>query len=240
MPIFLEQKQYQLLNMPNKIIIAIDGYSSCGKSTLAKALAAQLEYVFIDTGAMYRAVALYFLRNNIDFDNEAQILKALAAIKLNFVYNATGLKSDMVLNGENVEAEIREMRVSEKVSEVAAIGAVRDFAVAQQQAMGEFKGIVMDGRDIGTVVFPKAELKIFVTANPAVRVERRFLELQKTNPSIRKEEIEANLQHRDLMDTTRERSPLKQAEDAIVLDNTNMTREEQFNLALSWAIAKIG
>ena len=226
--------------MPNKIIIAIDGYSSCGKSTLAKALAAQLEYVFIDTGAMYRAVALYFLRNNIDFDNEAQILKALAAIKLNFVYNATSLKSDMVLNGENVEAEIREMRVSEKVSEVAAIGAVRDFAVAQQQAMGEFKGIVMDGRDIGTVVFPKAELKIFVTADPAVRVERRFLELKNTNPAIRKEEIEANLKHRDLMDTTRERSPLKQAEDAIVLDNTNMTREEQFNLALSWAIAKIG
>ena len=226
--------------MPNKIIIAIDGYSSCGKSTLAKALAAQLEYVFIDTGAMYRAVALYFLRNNIDFDNEAQILKALAAIKLNFVYNATSLKSDMVLNGENVEAEIREMRVSEKVSEVAAIGAVRDFAVAQQQAMGEFKGIVMDGRDIGTVVFPKAELKIFVTADPAVRVERRFLELKNTNPAIRKEEIEANLKHRDLMDTTRERSPLKQAEDAVVLDNTYMTREEQFNLALSWVIAKIG
>ena len=226
--------------MPNKIIIAIDGYSSCGKSTLAKALAAQLEYVFIDTGAMYRAVALYFLRNNIGFDNEAQILKALGEIKLNFVYNARSLKSDMVLNGENVEAEIREMRVSEKVSEVAAIGAVRDFAVAQQQAMGAFKGIVMDGRDIGTVVFPTAELKIFVTADPAIRVERRFLELQKTNPSIRKEEIEANLKHRDLMDTTRERSPLKQAEDAIVLDNTNMTREEQFNLALSWALAKIG
>ena len=222
------------------INIAIDGYSSCGKSTLAKSLAAQLEYVFIDTGAMYRAVALYFLRNNIDFDNEAQILKALAAIKLNFVYNATSLKSDMVLNGENVEAEIREMRVSEKVSEVATIGAVRDFAVAQQQAMGEYKGIVMDGRDIGTVVFPTAELKIFVTADPAIRVERRFLELQITNPTIRKEEIEANLQHRDLMDTTRERSPLKQAEDAIVLDNTNMTREEQFNLALSWALAKIG
>ena len=226
--------------MPNKIIIAIDGYSSCGKSTLAKALAAQLEYVFIDTGAMYRAVALYFLRNNIGFDNEAQILKALGEINLNFVYNAISLKSDMVLNGENVEAEIREMRVSEKVSEVAAIGAVRDFAVAQQQAMGAFKGIVMDGRDIGTVVFPTAELKIFVTADPAIRVERRFLELQNTNPAIRKEEIEANLKHRDLMDTTRERSPLKQAEDAIVLDNTNMTREEQFNLALSWALAKIG
>ena len=226
--------------MPNKIIIAIDGYSSCGKSTLAKSLAAKLAYVFIDTGAMYRAVALYFLRNNIDFDNEAQIVKALAEIKLNFVYNTTSLKSDMVLNGENVEAEIREMRVSEKVSEVAAIGAVRDFAVAQQQAMGAFKGIVMDGRDIGTVVFPTAELKIFVTADPAVRVERRFLELQRTNPAILKEEIEANLQHRDLMDTTRERSPLKQAEDAIVLDNTNMTRKEQFNVALSWALAKIG
>ena len=226
--------------MPNKIIIAIDGYSSCGKSTLAKALAAQLEYLFIDTGAMYRAVSLYFLRNNIVFDNEAQILKALGAIKLNFVYNATSLKSDMILNGENVEAEIREMCVSEKVSEVAAIGAVRDFAVAQQQAMGAFKGIVMDGRDIGTVVFPTAELKIFVTADPAIRVERRFLELQNTNPSIRKEEIEANLKHRDLMDTTREHSPLKQAQDAIVLDNTNMTREEQFNLVLSWALAKIG
>jgi cytidylate kinase len=203
-------------------------------------LAAQLEYLFIDTGAMYRAVSLYFLRNNIGFDNEAQILKALGAIKLNFVYNATSLKSDMVLNEENVEAEIREMRVSEKVSEVAAIGAVRDFAVAQQQAMGAFKGIVMDGRDIGTVVFPSAELKIFVTADPAIRVERRFLELQNTNPSIRKEEIEANLKHRDLMDTTREHSPLKQAQDAIVLDNTNMTREEQFNLVLSWALAKIG
>jgi len=240
MQIFLEQKRYQLPNMPNKIIIAIDGYSSCGKSTLAKSLAAKLAYVFIDTGAMYRAVALYFLRNNIDFDNEVQIIKALEDIKLNFVYNPTSLKSDMVLNGENVEAEIREMYVSEKVSEVATIGPVRDFAVAQQQVMGEFKGIVMDGRDIGTVVFPKAELKIFVTADPAIRVERRFLELQITNPAIRKEEIEANLQHRDLMDTTRERSPLKQAKDAIVLDNTNMTREEQFNLALSWALAKIG
>jgi cytidylate kinase len=226
--------------MLNKIIIAIDGYSSCGKSTLAKALAAQLAYVFIDTGAMYRAVALYFLRNNIGFDNEAQIISALGDIKLNFVYNTISLKTDMVLNGENVEAEIREMRVSEKVSEVAAIGAVRDFAVAEQQAMGALKGIVMDGRDIGTVVFPTAELKIFVTADPAVRVKRRFLELRNTNPAIRIEEIEANLKHRDLMDTTRERSPLKQAEDAIVLDNTNMTREEQFNLALSWALAKIG
>ncbi len=226
--------------MNHKIIIAIDGYSSCGKSTLAKSLAAKLGYVFIDTGAMYRAVALYFIRNNINFENELQIKNALSAIKLNFVYNATSSKSDMMLNGENVETKIREMSVSEKVSEVATIGAVRDFAVAQQQAMGEYKGIVMDGRDIGTVVFPHAELKIFVTAHPDIRVQRRFLELQKTNPSIRKEEIEANLKHRDLMDTTRERSPLRQAEDAVVLDNSNMTKEEQLNIALSWALAKIG
>lgn len=226
--------------MNHKIIIAIDGYSSCGKSTLAKSLAAKLGYVFIDTGAMYRAVALYFIRNNINFENELQIKNALSAIKLNFVYNATSSKSDMMLNGENVETKIREMSVSEKVSEVATIGAVRDFAVAQQQAMGEYKGIVMDGRDIGTVVFPHAELKIFVTAHPDIRVQRRFLELQKTNPSIRKEEIEANLKHRDLIDTTRERSPLRQAQDAVVLDNSNMTKEEQLNIALSWALAKIG
>ena len=225
--------------MSTKIIIAIDGYSSCGKSTLAKALAAKLEYVFIDTGAMYRAVALYFLRNKIAFDDDAAIVDALKKITLNFSYNATSLKSDMILNNENVEAEIREMAVSQKVSEVAAIGAVRDFAVAQQQAMGQKKGIVMDGRDIGTVVFPNAELKIFVTAEPAIRVERRFLELQKTNPSISKEEIAENLRHRDLLDTTRERSPLKQAADASVLDNSKMNREEQFNLALAWALEKI-
>jgi cytidylate kinase len=225
--------------MSNKINIAIDGYSSCGKSTLAKALAAHLEYLFIDTGAMYRAVALYFLRNKIAFDDEAGIVAALKQINLNFNYNAVTLKSDMILNNENVEAEIREMAVSQKVSEVAAIGAVRDFAVAQQQAMGQKKGIVMDGRDIGTVVFPNAELKIFVTADPAIRVERRFLELQQTNPSIRKEEIAANLEHRDLLDTTRERSPLKQALDAKVLDNSSMNRAEQFALALDWAMQKI-
>ncbi len=225
--------------MSHKIIIAIDGYSSCGKSTLAKALAAQLEYVFIDTGAMYRAVALYFLRNNISFNDEQAIATALNHITLQFSYNATTLKSDMILNNENVEAEIREMAVSAKVSEVAAIGAVRDFAVAQQQAMGHKKGIVMDGRDIGTVVFPDAALKIFVTADPAIRVQRRFLELQLTNPAITKQEIAANLQHRDLLDTTRERSPLRQAADAKVLDNSNMNRDEQFELALQWAVEKI-
>jgi cytidylate kinase len=222
-----------------KIIIAIDGYSSCGKSTLAKAMAKNLEYVFIDTGAMYRAVALFFLRAGIDFDNILDIAAALNKITLQFKYNPATLQSDMYLNEENVEQEIREMRVSQKVSEVATIALVRDFAVAQQQAMGESKGIVMDGRDIGTVVFPKAELKIFVTASPDIRVQRRFLELSAKNSAITVEEIAENLQHRDLIDTTREHSPLKQAEDALVLDNSNMSREEQLTIALQWAQERI-
>ncbi len=222
-----------------KIIIAIDGYSSCGKSTLAKSMAKNLEYVFIDTGAMYRAVALFFLRAGIDFDNTLDIAAALNKITLQFKYNPATLQSDMYLNEENVEQEIREMRVSQKVSEVAAIALVRDFAVAQQQAMGVSKGIVMDGRDIGTVVFPKAELKIFVTASPEIRVQRRFLELSAKNPAITVEEIAENLQHRDLIDTTREHSPLKQADDALVLDNSNISREEQLTIALQWAQARI-
>ena len=222
-----------------KIIIAIDGFSSCGKSTLAKAMAKNLQYVFIDTGAMYRAVALFFLRAGIDFDNTLDIAAALNKITLQFKYNPATLQSDMYLNEENVEQEIREMRVSQKVSEVAALALVRDFAVAQQQAMGESKGIVMDGRDIGTVVFPKAELKIFVTASPDIRVQRRFLELSAKSPAITVEEISENLQHRDLIDTTREHSPLKQADDALVLDNSNMSREEQLTIALQWAQARI-
>jgi cytidylate kinase len=222
-----------------KIIIAIDGFSSCGKSTLAKAMAKNLQYVFIDTGAMYRAVALFFLRAGIDFDNTTDIAAALNKITLQFKYNPASLQSDMYLNEENVEQEIREMRVSQKVSEVAAIALVRDFAVAQQQAMGESKGIVMDGRDIGTVVFPKAELKIFVTASPDIRVQRRFLELSAKNAAITVDEIAENLQHRDLIDTTREHSPLKQADDALVLDNSNMTREAQLDIALQWAQERI-
>ncbi|MDP4620198.1 MAG: (d)CMP kinase [Sediminibacterium sp.] len=222
-----------------KIIIAIDGFSSCGKSTLAKAMAKNLEYVFIDTGAMYRAVALFFLRAGIDFGNTSDIAAALNKITLQFKYNSTTLQSDMYLNEENVEQEIREMRVSQKVSEVAALALVRDFAVAQQQAMGESKGIVMDGRDIGTVVFPKAELKIFITASPDIRVQRRFLELSAKSPAITVEEIAENLQHRDLIDTTREHSPLKQANDALVLDNSNMSREAQLDIALQWAQARI-
>ncbi len=221
--------------MEKKIIIAIDGFSSCGKSTLAKAMAKALEYVFVDTGAMYRAIALYFLRNNISFTDNNSILVALDEIELRFKYNAVSQKSDMYLNGENVEQEIREMRVSQKVSEVASISAVRDFAVAQQQAMGVDKGIVMDGRDIGTVVFPNAELKLFVTADPVIRLERRYQELLQTNPAISKEEVSANLQQRDLMDSTRAHSPLRQAEDALVLDNTNLDRAQQFELAMQWA-----
>ena len=225
--------------MEKKIIIAIDGFSSCGKSTLAKAMAKALEYVFVDTGAMYRAIALYFLRNNIAFNDTVSIEAALHAIELRFKFNSVSQKSDMYLNGENVEQEIREMQVSQKVSEVASIAAVRDFAVAQQQAMGVDKGIVMDGRDIGTVVFPNAELKLFVTADPAIRLERRYQELLQTNPAIRKEEVAANLQQRDLMDSTRAHSPLKQAEDALVLDNTNLDRAQQFELAMQWAMDKI-
>ena len=225
--------------MQKKIIIAIDGFSSCGKSTLAKAMAKALEYVFVDTGAMYRAIALYFLRNNIAFNDTVSIQAALHAIELRFRYNSVSQKSDMYLNGENVEQEIREMQVSQKVSEVASIAAVRDFAVAQQQAMGIDKGIVMDGRDIGTVVFPNAELKLFVTADPAIRLERRYQELLQTNPAILREEVAANLQQRDLMDSTRAHSPLKQAEDALVLDNTNLDRVQQFELAMQWAMDKI-
>ena len=202
-------------------------------------MAKNLEYVFIDTGAMYRAVALFFLRAGIDFDNTLDIAAALNKITLQFKYNPATLQSDIYLNEENVEQEIREMRVSQKVSEVAAIALVRDFAVAQQQAMGVSKGIVMDGRDIGTVVFPKAELKIFVTASPEIRVQRRFLELSAKNPAITVEEIAENLQHRDLIDTTREHSPLKQADDALVLDNSNISREEQLTIALQWAQARI-
>jgi cytidylate kinase len=224
--------------MEKKIIIAIDGFSSCGKSTLAKSMAKALEYVFVDTGAMYRAIALYFLRNNIPF-NDTAATEALQAIELRFKYNSASQKSDMFLNGENVEQEIRAMQVSQKVSEVATIPAVRAFAVAQQKAMGIDKGIVMDGRDIGTVVFPDAELKLFVTADPSIRLERRYQELLQTNPAILKEEVAANLQQRDLMDSTRTHSPLKQAEDAMVLDNTNLDRAAQFELAMQWAMEKI-
>jgi len=215
-----------------KIIITIDGWSSCGKSTLAKQLAQSLGYIYVDSGAMYRAVTLYFLRNHIDWTDKKEVKKALLDISLEFVFNPSSQRSEMHLNGENVEYVIRDLVVAEKVSDVAAIKEVRDFAVAQQQQMGNNKGIIMDGRDIGTVVFPQAELKIFMTADNAVRVERRFKELFEKNPNITLEEVKANLEMRDYIDSHREVSPLRQAEDAIVIDNTNLSEEEQFKKAL--------
>ena len=215
-----------------KIIITIDGWSSCGKSTLAKQLAAQLGYIYVDSGAMYRAITLYFLRNHVNWTDVKQVKKALQEITLEFAFNESSQRSEMWLNGENVEYVIRDLVVAEKVSEVAAIKEVRDFAVAQQQAMGKGKGIVMDGRDIGTVVFPKAELKIFMTADNAVRVERRFKELFEKNPNTTIEEVKTNLEMRDYIDSHREVSPLRQADDAVVLDNTNLTEEQQFKKAM--------
>jgi cytidylate kinase len=215
-----------------KIIITIDGWSSCGKSTLAKQLAKELNYIYVDSGAMYRAITLYFLRNHIDWTNQEEVMEALENISLDFQYNPGNERSEIYLNGENVEYVIRDMVVAEKVSDVAAIKEVREFAVAQQQQMGKGKGIVMDGRDIGTVVFPDAELKIFMTADNSVRVERRFREMYEKNPNITLEEVKSNLEMRDYIDSHREVSPLRKADDAIILDNTNLTPTEQFKKAL--------
>jgi cytidylate kinase len=222
-----------------KIIITLDGYSSCGKSTLAKQMAAHLNYVFIDSGAMYRAITLYFIRHRIDVTNSDAVIEALTHIHLAFKLNEQTGRADMYLNNENVEEEIRGLEVSNNVSQVAALEPVRIFSVAQQQLMGTQKGIVMDVRDIGTAVFPEAELKIFVTASPEVRVERRYQELVAKDPAITKAEIQANLEMRDHIDSTREFSPLKQAHDALVLDNSSLTRDEQLELALSWAQERI-
>lgn len=218
-----------------KIIITIDGWSSCGKSTLAKQLALELNYLYIDSGAMYRAITLYFLRNHVDWTKPAAVEKALGDIVLEFVPNTKSGQSDIFLNGENVEYVIRDLVIAEKVSDVAAVKEVREFAVAQQQAMGKKKGIVMDGRDIGTVVFPKAELKIFMTADKAIRVERRFKELFEKNPNITPEEVRNNLELRDYIDSHREVSPLRKADDAIELDNSNLTVKQQLGIALKWA-----
>lgn len=222
-----------------KIIIAIDGYSSCGKSTVAKELAARLGYNYIDSGAMYRAITLYFLRNNVDFKDSTEILNALADIHLSFAFNEASNKSEIQLNDENVEHYIRDMIVAEKVSEVAAIKEVRAFATAQQKKLGKKRGIVMDGRDIGTTVFPDAELKIFMTASPEVRVKRRFQELYATNPNITLEEVKHNLEMRDYIDSNREESPLRQADDAVVLDNSNLKREEQLEKVIGWVEDRI-
>ena len=224
------------LFVSQKIIIAIDGYSSCGKSTLARQLAKELNYIYIDSGAMYRAITLYFLRNHIDWTDDAQVQEALQQIVLEFHPNSNTGQSEMYLNGENVEYVIRDLVIAEKVSEVAAIKAVREFAVHQQQLMGVKKGIVMDGRDIGTTVFPQAELKIFMTADNAIRVERRFKELYAKNPNITIEEVKNNLELRDYIDSHRDVSPLRKADDAVVIDNSDLTPEEQLRLAKELAM----
>ena len=212
-------------------MVAIDGYSSCGKSTLAKALAKKLGFIYIDSGAMYRAITLYFLRNNVDLENHDAIANALQNIELNF--HSKDYESHITLNGEEVSDEIRLMPVSEAVSPVSAIKEVRKEMVKQQQRMGKSKNIVMDGRDIGTSVFPDAQVKFFMTADPKIRAERRFKEMvAKGDNTITLEEVFENLAHRDYADTTREESPLTRAEDAIILDNTDITEEEQLAFAL--------
>ncbi len=221
--------------MKGKIIVTIDGWSSCGKSTLAKQLAKELGYIYVDSGAMYRAITLYFLRNHIDWTDAKAVDTALKNITIQFQYNEISQQTEIFLNDENVEYVIRDLIIAEKVSDVATIEAVRSFAVAQQKKMGKQKGIVMDGRDIGTTVFPKAGLKIFMTADTTVRVERRFKELYSKNPNITIEEVKNNLEMRDYIDSNRKISPLRKAKDAVEIDNTSMSMEEQFKKALDLA-----
>jgi cytidylate kinase len=218
-----------------KLVIAIDGYSSCGKSTLAKDLANSLGYIFIDSGAMYRAVTLFCLKNGWikgDFLDKESILNSLDQIQLDFAVDKNGLKV-ILLNGENCEEEIRKNYVAAVVSKIAEIKEVRNKLVQEQQRMGEKGGIVMDGRDIGTVVFPNADIKIFVTASIGVRTHRRLLELQGKGIETSKDEVQDNLIERDFIDSNRKESPLRQAEDAIVLDNSILTREQQLEWALN-------
>lgn len=214
-----------------KIIIAIDGHSSCGKSTMAKDLAKEIGYIYVDTGAMYRSVTLFAIRsgmfaNDNSIDTEA-LRKAMPDIKISFRLNAATGRPDTYLNGELVEKEIRSMEVSSRVSPIATLGFVREALVRQQQEMGRQKGIVMDGRDIGTVVFPEAELKVFVTASARVRAQRRFDELKQKGMAADFDEILKNVEERDYIDSHREVSPLRKAADAIVLDNSSMTIPEQ-------------
>ncbi len=222
-----------------KIIVAIDGYAGCGKSTLARSLARSLGYTFLDTGAMYRAVTLYLLRNHINWHDEAALQVVFPKIVINMQTAEDG-RTQTWLNDVFVEEEIRGMQVSNAVSEVAAVSSVRRFLVQQQQAIGKGRGVVMDGRDIGTVVFPDAELKIFVTASMSVRVQRRLWELQANGVNVSADDIRANLEKRDREETTRSDSPLRRAEDAVLLDNSNMTQEEQLKWALELVKLRIG
>ena len=218
-----------------KITIAIDGFSSCGKSTLAKALAFELGYVFVDTGAMYRAVTLFCFRKGFvskESVNQNAIIDHLNQIEIHFERNKETSKLEIYLNNEVVEREIRSLEISSLVSKVASIKEVRQKLVVEQKKMGEKGGVVMDGRDIGSVVFPHAELKLFVTASPEIRTERRFKELLSTEPNITREEIRQNLEERDYLDSTRKESPLIQTEDAVVIDNSDINQQEQLELAL--------
>ncbi len=218
-----------------KIIIAIDGYSSTGKSTVAKELAKHLGYVYVDTGAMYRAVTFFAMTHNLIDDDHFDVLglvSKLNEVKINFKFNPTLGFAEVYLNGENIEKEIRTLEVSNKVSKVATVPEVRYQLVKQQQKMGEDKGLVMDGRDIGTVVFPYAKLKIFMTASPEKRAKRRYDELISRGDKVTFEAVLKNVQERDYIDSHRKDSPLRKAEDAIVIDNTGFTQEEQFKLIL--------
>jgi cytidylate kinase len=223
------------MSAEKKITIAIDGYSSCGKSTLAKALAAQLNYVFIDTGAMYRAVTLFLMRKELVTSSTLEIdkiISSLPEIKLHFERNSETKRLEMYLNDENVEEEIRKMEVSNLVSKVSTIREVRQKLVAEQQKMGENGGVVMDGRDIGSVVFPNAELKLFITASQEIRSRRRFDELTAKGENVTLHEISKNLIDRDYQDSNRTESPLIQTEDAIVIDNSEMSIDFQFNFVM--------
>lgn len=222
-----------------KIIIAIDGYSACGKSTTAKAVANSLDYLYLDSGAMYRAVTLYFHQHYINISNRKAVENALADIHITFLNNPKLQFDETYLNGLNVEDEVRKMYISEKVSEISALPEVRRALVEQQRKLGRKKGVVMDGRDIGTVVFPEAELKIFMTADFQVRAARRQLELLERKHLFNLDEVMENLKKRDLIDTTRKESPLVKAEDAYVIDTTHLTIAEQVEEILHLATSKM-
>jgi CMP/dCMP kinase len=218
----------------SKINIAIDGHSSCGKGTLAKALAKKLHYRFIDSGAMYRAVTLYFIQNEIDVENKLHVVNALKEVSLDFVFSEEEGRFEIVLNGVNVDKRIRMMDVAAIVSEVAALSEVRKALVTMQQQLGISKGVVMDGRDIGTVVFPDAELKIFMTADPEVRAHRRYLELAQSGAEVTVEEVLENLTKRDDIDSNRNDSPLTFNDSYRLLDNSHISQKEQLEIALNW------
>ena len=232
------------MKIKRDIIIAIDGYAGCGKSTLAKLLARTLDYTYIDTGAMYRAVTLYAIKHGFISDdnlNKGQLIKNLSKIEITFKYNPQLDKNETFLNGENVETEIRQnQEVSRWVSYIAEIPEVRSYLVRMQQKLGEKKRVVMDGRDIGTVVFPDAELKLFLTASVEERAKRRYLELKQTGIDVSFEEILHNIKERDRIDSTRDTSPLHPAKDAVIIDNTNLSIEEQFAMVVALIAQRFG